>query len=267
MRRRVQAQGESSTAAPAVAWPLALVLLVCGALSLGLSGCGASLTNEFRALETSSESPPAGLTAQDEPLARAVAAKLDAAASKPGSSGYKIGPLDVVEFSVFKVPELTRTVQVAETGIINLPLVGQIKVAGRTAPEAEKELTRKLGAKYLQKPEVTLVVKEYNSQRVTVEGAVTQPGVYPIRSKTSLLQVIATAKGLDKTSDSTVVIFREVEGKRLAARFDVSQIRSGATPDPPIRSGDVIVAPTSAVKSAFDTLMKSLPITTVFALL
>ncbi|HEX5958631.1 MAG TPA: SLBB domain-containing protein, partial [Hyphomicrobiaceae bacterium] len=126
---------------------------------------------------------------------------------------------------------------------------------------------RRLGAKYLQSPQVTIIVKEYNSQRVTIEGAVKRPGVYPIRSKTSLLQVIATAEGLDTASDTTVVVFRHIEGKRLAARFDISQIRSGATKDPVIQSGDVIVAPTSAMKGAFDTILKSLPIATVFAFL
>jgi polysaccharide export outer membrane protein len=200
-----------------------------------------------------------------KPLARA-ADKLTSSAM-PGSSGYKIGPLDVVEFSVFKVPELTRTAQVGETGTVNLPLVGEVHTAGRTVQEVERELARKLGAKYLQSPQVTIVVKEYNSQRVTVEGAVRRPGVYPIRSKTSLLQVIATAEGLDSASDTTVVVFRQVEGKRLAARFDIGEIRSGTTRDPPIQSGDVIVAPTSAMKGAFDAILKSLPLASVFALL
>jgi polysaccharide export outer membrane protein len=119
----------------------------------------------------------------------------------------------------------------------------------------------------LQSPQVTVLVKEYNSQRVTVEGAVKRPGVYPIRGRITLLQVIATAEGLDSASDTTVVVFRSTEGKRLAARFDVGQIRSGHANDPAILSGDVVVAPTSATKAAFDTILKSLPIATVFALL
>jgi polysaccharide biosynthesis/export protein len=102
---------------------------------------------------------------------------------------------------------------------------------------------------------------------VTVEGAVKRPGVYPIRGKTSLLQVIATAEGLDTASDATVVVFRQIDGKRSAARFDVGQIRSGTSSDPQVQSGDVIVAPTSAMKSTFELILKSLPIATVFALL
>jgi polysaccharide biosynthesis/export protein len=265
MRRQIEARGTSAWGAPAL-W---LALVACAALAL--NACGASLSGEFASLDpppkldAQKEPPPSRLTAGNKPLARA-ADKLTSGAT-PGSTGYKIGPLDVIEFSVFKVPDLTRTAQVAETGTVNLPLVGEVHAAGRTAHEMERDLATTLGKKYLQSPQVTVLVKEYNSQRVTVEGAVKRPGVYPIRGKTSLLQVIATAEGLDSLSDTTVVIFRHIEGKRLAARFDIGQIRSGATSDPPIQSGDVIVAPSSAMKSTFDLILKSLPIATVFALL
>jgi polysaccharide biosynthesis/export protein len=242
---------------------------MCCAASL--AGCGASLTSDFTALATPPASEqPSGLSARpasgDPKLLARAADKLTSAAA-PGNSGYKIGPLDVIEFSVFKVSELTRTVQVSEVGTVNLPLVGEIQAAGRTAQEVERDLTQKLGAKYLRSPQVTVLIKEYNSQRVTVEGAVKRPGVYPIRGGLTLLQVIATAEGLDSTSDSTVVVFRQNAGKRFAARFDMGQIRSGETNDPPLQSGDVIVAPTSATKAAFDVILKSLPIATVFALL
>jgi polysaccharide export outer membrane protein len=235
--------------------------------ALALAGCGPTLSNDFTALDPppAAGERPSGLTADTKPAARA-AEKLTSAAT-PGSNGYKIGPLDVIEFSVFKVGELARTAQVSEVGTVNLPLVGEVQAAGKTSQEMEHDLARKLGAKYLRSPQVTVLVKEYNSQRVTVEGAVRKPGVYPIRGKATLLQVIATAEGLDSQSDTTVVVFRQVEGKRMAARFDVGQIRSGQTGDPAIQSGDVVVAPTSATKATFDVILKSLPIATVFALL
>jgi polysaccharide export outer membrane protein len=266
MRRQLEArrQGTGAAAAPA----LMHVLFACFVLLL--AGCGASLSTEFTALDSPSPSLlPSGLNARAEGDPRPLAQAADrlTSAAKPGSSGYKIGPLDMVEFSVFKVPELTRLVQVSETGAMNLPLVGEVQAAGKTAQELEQALTRELKDKYLQSPQVTILVKEYNSQRVTVEGAVRAPGVYPLRGKTSLLQVIATAKGLDTASDTTVVVFRHTEGKRMAARFDVGQIRSGSATDPPILSGDVIVAPTSTSRAAFDMILKSLPIATVFALL
>lgn len=268
MRRYVQARCEGNGTKAVAAPALLLVLLAC---ALALAACGPSLSNDFTSLDrppAAAADRPSGLTAHAadaKPAARA-ADKLTSAAT-PGSSGYKIGPLDVLEFSVFKVPELTRTVQVSETGTVNLPLVGETQAAGKTAQDVEHDLTRKLAAKYLQSPQVTVLIKEYNSQRVTVEGAVKRPGVYPIRGKLTLLQVIATAEGLDSQSDTTVVVFRSTEGKRMAARFDIGQIRNGETNDPPIQSGDVIVAPTSATKATFDAILKSLPIATVFALL
>lgn len=267
MRRQVQARRQASGIASAIPMPVAFVLVICCAIAL--AGCSTSLSSDFTALDApASDQPlvPSARAGGDSKHLSHAADTLTSSAT-PGSSGYKIGPLDVIEFSVFKVPELTRTAQVGETGTINLPLVGECRAAGRTTQEIEGDLTKKLGAKYLQSPQVSIVVKEYNSQRVTIEGAVKRPGVYPIRTKTSLLQVIATAEGLDSASDTTVVVFRQVEGKRLAAKFDVGEIRSGATRDPPIQSGDVIVAPTSAMRGAFDAILKTLPIASVFALL
>jgi polysaccharide export outer membrane protein len=266
MRRDNRARCERSWRS-AVAPTLLLVLLAFCTLSL--VGCGGSLSSEFTALDTpAATQQPSGVSARGAggvPLNQA-ADQLTSAA-KPGSTGYKIGPLDLLEFSVYKVPDLTRTAQVSDSGTVNLPLVGEVQAAGKTAQDVERDLEAKLAAKYLQSPQVTVLVKEYNSQRVTVEGAVKKPGVYPIRGRITLLQVIATAEGFDTTSDTTVVIFRSTQGKRMAARFDISQIRNGQTGDPAIQSGDVIVAPTSATKQTFETILKSLPIATVFALL
>jgi len=168
--------------------------------------------------------------------------------------------LDVVGMSVFKVPELSKSVQVADTGTINLPLVGEVPVAGKTANEIEKDLTRQLGAKYLKSPQVTVYVKEHNSQRVTIEGAVKKPGVYPIRGTLSLLQLIATAEGVDKDVYSKdVAVFRTVDGERTSKVFDIDQIREGKADDPPLRQGDVVVVDTSAAKSAFQNAVKILP--------
>ena len=98
-------------------------------------------------------------------------AKTAAFVTATANSAYKIGPLDTLDISVFQVPDLTKSVQVSGTGTINLPLVGEIAVAGRTAQEVERDLTSRLGAKYLQNPQVTVYVKDYNSQRVTITGA------------------------------------------------------------------------------------------------
>lgn len=188
-----------------------------------------------------------------------------AAAGTPGNTAYKVGPQDVLEVSVFKVPDLSRSVQVADTGTINLPLVGEIHAAGKTARDIEQDLTKKLGDKYLQSPQVTVFVKEYNSRRVTIEGSVKKPGVYPIRGKTSLLQFISIAEGVTEATDTgNIVVFRTADGKRSAAKFDLDEIRAGRSPDPDIKDGDVIVVNTSATKAAFQNLLRVIPITSAF---
>lgn len=183
----------------------------------------------------------------------------NAAQTQASSKAYEIGPLDVLEIEVFKVPELSKTVQVAGNGTVNLPLVGEIPAAGRTRREFEQKLTAMLGEKYLQNPQITVTVKEHNSQRVTVEGAVRKPGLYNLKGRMSLLQVIAMAEGLDKNSDDTVVVLRPSEGKRNAEKFDIDAIRGGQEQDPIIQSGDMILAGTSAIKEAVETF-KGLPV-------
>jgi polysaccharide export outer membrane protein len=111
---------------------------------------------------------------------------------------------------------------------------------------------------------VTVYVREYNSQRATVEGAVKKPGVYPIKGKTSLLQFIAMAEGLDQSSDSTAVVFRQANGKRTAGKFNIDAIRAGRANDPAIQQGDVIVVGASAIKAAFNNVLKILPVAGAF---
>jgi polysaccharide export outer membrane protein len=208
----------------------------------------------------------AGTQARPAPAAETDAAAFTSMTASKGAA-YKIGAQDILDVSVFKVPELSKSVQVADIGTINLPLVGEVPVSGKTAQEVERDLTSRLGAKYLQNPQVTVYVKEHNSQSMTVEGAVKKPGVYPIKGKTSLLQSLALAGGLEPSSDSTVLVFRYADGNRTAARFEVDSIRSGQAEDPVLQGGDVVVVGTSAIKETFNNVLKVLPAVGAFALL
>ena len=141
------------------------------------------------------------------------------------------------------------------------------RAEGKTTQELERDLTAKLGATYLQNPQVTVLVKENNSQRVTIQGAVEKPGVYPVKGKTSLLELVAMAGGLKSSSDSTVLVLRQQDGKRSAAKFDVGTIQKGRADDPTMQAGDVVVAGTSAIKAGFNNVLKALPIAGLFAFL
>lgn len=243
-------------------------------ITLWLAGCGASLNEGMSAAQLDGPSEVGavnGKAATPTPASSnttlAKSAQDLTTSSRSGSTAYKIGPLDVLEVSVFKVPELSKTVQVADTGSINLPLVGEISAAGLTAQDVERDLTKKLGAKYLQNPQVNVFVKEYNSQRVTIEGAVKKPGVYPIRGKSTLLQIIATAEGITEVAQDDIVVFRETNGKRTAAKFSIAEIREGKSDDPMLQQGDTIVVGTSALAVGYQNLLKALPIGSFIALL
>jgi|SRR5580704_5760972 polysaccharide export outer membrane protein len=103
-----------------------------------------------------------GIAAVGRPLA--ACAQQPAAEATPRNDAYKIGPLDVLEVTVFKVPDLSKTVRVDHDGSINYPLIGQIPAAGKTAHQLELDLTQRLDAKYLRSPQVTVIVKENNSR-------------------------------------------------------------------------------------------------------
>jgi len=196
---------------------------------------------------------------RDADLAR-VATKY-VSTTTPGSAGYLVGPQDVLDITVFKVPDLSKTVQVAEDGAINLPLVGEIPAAGKSPSQLERDIQTRLNARYLKAAQVTVFVKEYNSQRVTVEGAVKSPGVFPLRGSETLMQVLAKGGGVDRTTASdNVVIFRTADGARTVTRFELSAIRSGSQADPRVLPGDVVVVDDSMVKEGFAMLLKVLPV-------
>jgi polysaccharide biosynthesis/export protein len=204
--------------------------------------------------------------------AAASAQKVFAANSVPSGSknpaDYKIAPLDVIEVSVFGVKELDRTVQVSSSGMISLPLVKQVKAGGRTQAQLERDIAAKLEATYLQSPQVSVFVKEYNSQRVTVDGAVKKPGIFPITGDVSLLQAIALAEGLSELADpSGILLFRTVDSKRMAARFDLKAIRAGKVQDPLLQAGDIVMVDQSAARTTLNDVKNVLPLTGLFQLL
>jgi polysaccharide export outer membrane protein len=178
-----------------------------------------------------------------------------------GGTDYRIGAQDLLEISVFGIDDLSRTVRVNSNGQISLPLIGGVLAGGKTIPELEQAIGAKLKNGYLQDPQVTVFVKEFTSQRVTLEGALNKPGIYPLTGKTTLLQAIAMAQGVDEdTADlQGVVVFRQVDGKRMGAVFDLAQVRAGLMPDPQVYGDDVIVVEQSGSKSAFRRFIQSVP--------
>ena len=186
-----------------------------------------------------------------------------------GAMEYRIGAQDLLTISVLSVPELNKDVRVKSNGQVTLPLIGVIMAGGRTIPELEGDLARKYSDGYLQRPQVSVFVKEFTSQRVTLEGAISKPGIYPINGSMTLIQAIAVAGGLDdKIADmSGIVLIRQVNGQRMAAAYDLRQVRKGVLEDPMIYGGDIITVEQSASKSAMRRFIETLPLLGVFSLL
>ena len=226
------------------------LLASVASIATALGACSSS-NGEFVELSGTASSVPSAVGFDQGPAlpARSV--------NNPGA--YKIGQADVLDISVFKVPELARTVEVAEIGTINFPPVGEVSVVGKTVRDIEHDLAKKLEAGYLRSPQVTVSVKEFNSQRVTIEGAVMKPGVHALKGKTTLLQLIAMSGGIDRdVSDSTVVLFRNADGQRHATKFDIDAIGAGQAQDPLIFPGDMVVANSSPLKAAWSEFIKGM---------
>jgi len=182
---------------------------------------------------------------------KASAAVLSADAEhKDAEDEYKIGVQDLLEITVYGQPELTRTVQVNSRGRISLPLIGTVDAGGKTAFELEKLLAARLSAGLLQNPQVTVFVRDSLTSRFTVEGAVTRPGVYPLKGQTTLLRAMALVGGRSSLGDLTTVrIFRMNGVERQALTFDLEKIRTGEASDPVIQNDDLIVVNQSKVRT------------------
>ena len=177
----------------------------------------------------------------------------------PPAEEYRIGPSDLLEISVFQVKELDRTVRVNSRGLISLPLVGALNAAGMTGNELEDQIAAKLQENYLQNPQVSVFIKEFTSQRVTIEGQVEKAGIFPITGNTTLLQALALAGGVKELAEQTVNVFRLTgEGTRQMLAYDIDRIRAGGIVDPTLKNNDIVVVgkdeSRAFVKTIADTL-------------
>jgi len=252
----------------------AVLAMVCATLAAPFALADASTEPQAPSLKMSgalgtsfpqANRPAADITvpvAQPQPASAAESMSTQLAALKPiASRDYRIGPDDLLEVQVFGVDSLTRSVRVNSRGFISLPLIGNLQVGGLTAQQAEALVVSKLGESYLQDPQVSLFIKEYTSQRVTIEGAVNRPGVYPLHGTTTLLQALAVAGGQGNLSDmSQVMLFRsDANGRRETLVYDVERIRGGEMSDPEVVNDDLIVVKRSPARVFFkDSIVRDL---------
>jgi len=172
-----------------------------------------------------------------------------------------IGPLDTISVDVFGLPDLSREVQVDASGRIAVPLAGTIDARGKTADELSRSIEAALRQSYVRDPQVTINIKSSVSQVVTIDGAVTDPGLYPVTNQMTLMRAIASARGLSEfAKQDDVVILRTVNGKRMAGLYNIGVIRRGYYADPPIYANDVVIVGDSPQRRLFKDFVSLAPL-------
>jgi polysaccharide export outer membrane protein len=158
---------------------------------------------------------------------------------------YIIGPEDVLDVSVWKEAELTRTLPVRPDGKISMPLLNDVQAAGLTPNRLAQSLTEKL-KKYLTAPQVTVMVSQINSQRVYVIGEVTRPGAYPMLPGMNILQAISSAGGLTQFANAKkIFLLRTVNQSQNKYPFNYKDVLDGKKPEEnlQLKAGDTVVVP------------------------
>lgn len=246
MLQRIIARDGEEASVTKTGWLRAAALLICAAAGLTLAGCADQRGGPI----------PYGVSNFGIP---------DSPELVPLEAGYKIAPMDTVSVKVFKMPDLSGDYEVDLAGHISMPLIGEVAAYDLTTAQLDDALTRKLGEKYLENPDVSVGIKASTRRNVTVDGAVTRSGSYPVHGPMTLMQAVAAAGGAREDANiRRVAIFRTIGGRRQAAAFDLQSIRRGEAKDPTVFPGDIVVVDGSSIKALQKQLFQSIPLLSVF---
>lgn len=167
------------------------------------------------------------------------------------TTDYILGPEDVLEITVWRNTDLSKTVTVRPDGKISLPLIGDVSAVGKTTVQLAEDISIKL-KEYKENPQVSILVKEVNSYAIYVLGEVAHPGKFPLKSKTTLLQGITVAGGFTPTAArNKMVVFRfgkDGAGQiKIKASYDDIVLRDGSNQNIELKPGDQIVVPSETM--------------------
>lgn len=158
---------------------------------------------------------------------------------------YVIGAQDVLDVSVWKEPDFTRTVPVRPDGKISLPLLNDVQASGLTPSQLAAEVTKSL-TKFVTSPQVTIIVTQINSQRVYLLGEVARAGAYTMLPDMTILQALSNAGGFTQYANSKkIYVLRDENGKQQKLFFNYKDVISGKRNEQNIKlkAGDTIVVP------------------------
>ncbi len=170
----------------------------------------------------------------------------------PSSDEYRLGPEDVLEVRVFELDQLNRTVRVSGDATMDLPLIGSIPVRGLTLEEVAFEVAERLRNGFVQDPQVSIFVKEFHSQNVSLLGAVSGPATYPLMGRRNLLQILADAGGLSANAGNVLFVFRQSDdgrSARLSVPLNELLIQGNPQWNIWLRPGDIVSVPPEAAVS------------------
>jgi len=161
-----------------------------------------------------------------------------------GSGSNALASGDFLEVRVYQEPDLSGPFRVSPDGVIDFPLCGKVKVAGLTPGEVATSLTDCLRNGFLRRPQVVVLVKEFNSKKVFVFGDVSKPGAFPYEDGMTIVQALSQAGGFNKTaSKNGVNVVRVLDGHEMKMPVKVEEIINGREKNFVLVPGDIVFVP------------------------
>jgi polysaccharide export outer membrane protein len=176
---------------------------------------------------------------------RVPAAPKSSASAEPGGE-YQLGAGDLLRINVFGYPDMSADVRVDEAGSITYAYVGQLKVGGHSARDVETLVAQKLvNGGFIRSPQVSVLVADYRSQRVSVMGQVARPGPYPLRKASSVIDLLAEAGGVINPTAADEATLLRTDGSKIS--IDLYELFNGnPSQNIPVIAGDTIYVPKAA---------------------
>ena len=156
---------------------------------------------------------------------------------------YQIGPEDVLAISVWKNEPMSRVVPVRPDGMVSLPLLDDIRAAGLTPMQLREQLTQKL-SEFMPSPAVSVIVNDVRSFKVSVIGEIARPARYDLKSRTTILDVLALAGGFNQFASRTrLVVLRQDGNKQTRIPVNYNKVINGEAENLSLRPGDIVIVP------------------------
>ncbi|WP_202189418.1 polysaccharide biosynthesis/export family protein [Blastomonas sp. CCH10-E1] len=173
---------------------------------------------------------------------------------------YVIGPQEKLEIQVVGAESLSGTYLTDVDGDLAFPLIGNVKLDGRSPSEAAREIADRLRGRYLRDPQVRVIPEEFPEPTISVGGQVKKPGSYPATGRPTLLRAVNQAEGMTQyAKQSDVLVLRTVENQRYIGVYDIRAIQRGNYADPQLFPNDIVIVGDSPERRRLDLLLQLVP--------